>query len=296
MKDGRTHLAHKAEHAVDLDTGAIVAVTLQGADEGDTTTIVETATAAADQTEDAQADVERPRRWKRSLRTRAITAIRRWWTSTGLWTSGADVARLQLTGAPSRAYVPKLGDAVLAAATSRTTDRPAKVDTEAVLSRRYRPGARTRRDDRPHWLALLRCGPRQIRCKATFTDSGIEITHALLRHVTASCEPMRAPARETGIRPTRVRGLHMTGCASKLSVLRRFLRPNCRSSRVSDVRPDVRDDPLRLHGSTTNGHLGRRPREISTLTSERPAIPAILEQGCVAEIKVRLPGIPRLAN
>ena len=29
MKDGRTHLAHKAEHAVDMDTGAVVAVTLQ---------------------------------------------------------------------------------------------------------------------------------------------------------------------------------------------------------------------------------------------------------------------------
>jgi transposase len=39
MKDGRTHLAHKAEHAVDLQTGAIVAVTLQGADLGDTTTL-----------------------------------------------------------------------------------------------------------------------------------------------------------------------------------------------------------------------------------------------------------------
>jgi len=39
MKDGSTHLAHKAEHAVDLDTGAIVAVTLQGADQGDTTTL-----------------------------------------------------------------------------------------------------------------------------------------------------------------------------------------------------------------------------------------------------------------
>ncbi|MGZ8478847.1 MAG: transposase [Candidatus Binatia bacterium] len=39
MKDGRTHLAHKAEHAVDLETGAIVAVTLQGADQGDTTTV-----------------------------------------------------------------------------------------------------------------------------------------------------------------------------------------------------------------------------------------------------------------
>jgi transposase len=30
MKDGRTHLAHKAEHAVDLDTGAIVGITVQG--------------------------------------------------------------------------------------------------------------------------------------------------------------------------------------------------------------------------------------------------------------------------
>jgi transposase len=42
MKDGRTHLAHKAEHAVDVDTGAIVAVTVQGADEGDTSTIEKT--------------------------------------------------------------------------------------------------------------------------------------------------------------------------------------------------------------------------------------------------------------
>ena len=39
MKDGRTHLAHKAEHAVDLKTGAVVAVTLQPADRGDTTSI-----------------------------------------------------------------------------------------------------------------------------------------------------------------------------------------------------------------------------------------------------------------
>ncbi len=42
MKDGRTHLAHKAEHAVDLETGAVVAVLLAPADEGDTTTIRET--------------------------------------------------------------------------------------------------------------------------------------------------------------------------------------------------------------------------------------------------------------
>src|SRR5580692_9246914 len=42
MKDGRTHLAHKAEHAVDLKTGAVLAVTVQEGDAGDTTTGVET--------------------------------------------------------------------------------------------------------------------------------------------------------------------------------------------------------------------------------------------------------------
>ena len=55
MKDGRTHLAHKAEHAVDLESGALVAVTLQGADVGDTTSLVETAIAAAEQVEAAHA-------------------------------------------------------------------------------------------------------------------------------------------------------------------------------------------------------------------------------------------------
>jgi transposase len=49
MKDGRTRLAHKAEHAVDLETGALLAVTLQGADQGDTTTIHETLIAASEQ-------------------------------------------------------------------------------------------------------------------------------------------------------------------------------------------------------------------------------------------------------
>jgi transposase len=42
MKDGRTHLAHKAEHAVDLDSGALLAVTLPAADLGDTTTLRDT--------------------------------------------------------------------------------------------------------------------------------------------------------------------------------------------------------------------------------------------------------------
>jgi transposase len=51
MKDGRTHLAHKAEHAVDMETGAIVAVTVQDADEGDTATSHETLIGAAENVE-----------------------------------------------------------------------------------------------------------------------------------------------------------------------------------------------------------------------------------------------------
>ena len=35
LKDGRTHLAHTAEHAVDLETGAVVSVTVQDADDDD---------------------------------------------------------------------------------------------------------------------------------------------------------------------------------------------------------------------------------------------------------------------
>ena len=39
MKDGRTHLAYKAEHAVDLETGAILALTVQPGDRGDTASL-----------------------------------------------------------------------------------------------------------------------------------------------------------------------------------------------------------------------------------------------------------------
>ena len=51
MKDGSTHLAHKAEHAVDMDSGAVLSVTLQHADLGDTTTIYKTVTKATENLE-----------------------------------------------------------------------------------------------------------------------------------------------------------------------------------------------------------------------------------------------------
>jgi hypothetical protein len=46
MKDGTTHLAYKPEHAVDLDTGAVVAAEIHPADDGDTTTLEGTLQAA----------------------------------------------------------------------------------------------------------------------------------------------------------------------------------------------------------------------------------------------------------
>lgn len=57
MKDGRTHLAHKAEHAVDLDTGAVVAVTIAHADQGDPATMAETLAQAGEQIAEVACDV-----------------------------------------------------------------------------------------------------------------------------------------------------------------------------------------------------------------------------------------------
>lgn len=58
MKDGRTHLAHKAEHAVDLDSGALVAVTLQPADKGDPETLRETVRETAGNLAEVERDEE----------------------------------------------------------------------------------------------------------------------------------------------------------------------------------------------------------------------------------------------
>jgi transposase len=58
MKDGRTHLAHKAEHAVDMDTEAIVSVTVQPANLGDCSSLDETLDVAAEALASVDADEE----------------------------------------------------------------------------------------------------------------------------------------------------------------------------------------------------------------------------------------------
>jgi transposase len=50
MKDGRTHLAHKSEHAVDMDSGAVLAVTLHGGAAADSHTLAKTMLAACEHT------------------------------------------------------------------------------------------------------------------------------------------------------------------------------------------------------------------------------------------------------
>jgi transposase len=59
-------MAHKAEHAVDVETGAVIAVTLQAADKGDTATVLETLAEAGEtmvtliEQEAAKAPEEKP--------------------------------------------------------------------------------------------------------------------------------------------------------------------------------------------------------------------------------------------
>jgi len=73
MKDGRTHLAHKAEHAVDLKTGAVLGVSLQAANEGDTTTIKATLIEAAEQLETLAEDAISAERLNAKFLSEVIT-------------------------------------------------------------------------------------------------------------------------------------------------------------------------------------------------------------------------------
>jgi transposase len=59
MKDGRTHLSHKAEHAIDMNgEGAVLAVTLHGGAKGDTKSLPDTLDEAQGNLEDLGEDEE----------------------------------------------------------------------------------------------------------------------------------------------------------------------------------------------------------------------------------------------
>jgi transposase len=73
MKDGRTHVAHKAEHATDMDTGAVITVTLQPGDRGDTSSIEETLPLAADTLVEILADEQAGPHLSKAVMAEAVT-------------------------------------------------------------------------------------------------------------------------------------------------------------------------------------------------------------------------------
>ena len=112
MKDGRTHLAHKAEHAVDLETGAVVGVTVQDANAGDTTTMVETLVTAAEQVE---AVLPAGGGIAEVVGDRATTATRRWsrWPTSGFAATCRSRIYLggEARGRPSRRFLDRAAGA-----------------------------------------------------------------------------------------------------------------------------------------------------------------------------------------
>jgi len=76
MKDGRTHLAYKAEHAVDLGEGAygaVLAVNLEAADQGDTSTLVRTLEAAQENLQTVAQDPRAAAQMDAQLVAEAVT-------------------------------------------------------------------------------------------------------------------------------------------------------------------------------------------------------------------------------
>ncbi|MGH9486888.1 MAG: transposase [Terriglobales bacterium] len=96
MKDGRTHIAHKAEHAVDLESGALLAVELHGADQGDTATLMPTLASAGEQMAAVVARAEVDRRAAEALVIREAVADKGY---------DSDAALERLEAAQVRSYI-----------------------------------------------------------------------------------------------------------------------------------------------------------------------------------------------
>lgn len=74
MKDGSTHLAHKQENGVDMDTGAILGVTLHGGAKHDTKTLDETLVAVDDNLADVRKQVDEQTAEQVSERVQEVVA------------------------------------------------------------------------------------------------------------------------------------------------------------------------------------------------------------------------------
>ena len=104
MKDGTTHLAYKPEHAVDLDTGAVVAAELHPADEGDTTTLPKTLETAKENlaSVDAAPTAEDPAECVTDKGYHSRAVWRPWTTARGRPGSPSPSRRASRAGAATR--------------------------------------------------------------------------------------------------------------------------------------------------------------------------------------------------
>jgi transposase len=102
MKDGTTHLAYKAEHAVDMETGAVIAVTVHAGHEGDTTTIHETlAETAENLAELIEREAERSPEQEPQVSLNALSEVV---TDKGYH---SDEVVLAIAQAEARSYIPE---------------------------------------------------------------------------------------------------------------------------------------------------------------------------------------------
>lgn len=101
MKDGRTHLSHKAEHAVDLDSGAVLAVSVQDATLGDPTTMRATMLSAVTKVLSVASD----KRCKNEVSERALTE----WIADKGYHSNATMEMVEATGIRSYVSEPDRG-------------------------------------------------------------------------------------------------------------------------------------------------------------------------------------------
>jgi transposase len=101
LKDGRTHLAHKAEHSVDMESGAVLAVTGQDATLGDPTTMQRTIEATVENVLAVHHDPE----CTENLSEKALTE----WVADKGYHSNATMEMVAKTGMRSYVSEPRRG-------------------------------------------------------------------------------------------------------------------------------------------------------------------------------------------
>ena len=189
MKNGSTHLAHKAEHAVDMETGAVLAVTLQEADQGDTATVMETLLQAGENvaeltvTEAEKAPEEKPQ-----MHLQGVVAVV---TDKG-YHSGevlVDVKDMEV-----RTYIPEKKQPGQRDWEGQKDQAKARAQQEAVYANRRRVGGRACR--------AAACSGGQARPGPGSTRAGAMVRVQRRRRPRSRCNSLPAPLSRPACRPS----------------------------------------------------------------------------------------------